>query len=143
MDARRVVIRVVRVLVLLAIVLGGIWWVLSLSYDDEQPRMQANEGITAVTPLMESVTDFYADHQRLPKPGELDESGISVEPHVAAVHASPDLIITVTYKGRREIDGKTLTLTPYVDDAALKWRCSLPDIAPRWWPDYCRPRPQP
>ena len=143
MDARRAVIRVLRVLVLLLVVLGGLWWVMSISYDDEQPRMQANEGVAAATPLMDSVTEFYANHHRLPTPAELDEPGIGVGPHVAEAHVSPEFIITVTYKGRREIDGKTLTLTPYVDAGALKWRCTLPDIAPRGWPDYCRPGPRP
>ena len=61
---------------------------------------------------------------------------------MADVQVSPDtLVITITYKGRREIDGKRLILTPGVDaKGELTWRCTLPDIEPRWWPDYCRPK---
>lgn len=132
-----------RVALTLAVLLTLGWLVAWPLYDDELPRVQANEGPTSVAPLLDAVSRFYADNHRLPRPGDgLGDYGIAAEPHVADVQVSPDtLVITITYKGRREIDGKKLVLTPEADaKGELKWRCTLPDIEPRWWPDYCRPK---
>ncbi|MFI5269585.1 MAG: pilin [Chloroflexota bacterium] len=145
-DAKHFTVHIARVVVLLAVVVGIGWFAISLLYDDEQPRSQTDEGPASVGPLMDVVSKFYADHRRFPRPGaDLEDYGIAAEPHVAKARVSPDdMVITITYKGRREIDGKTLTLTPYVDGHGdLKWRCALPDIEPRWWPDYCRPHSTP
>lgn len=132
-----------RVVLALAVVLTVVWLVAWPLYDDELPRVQANEGPQGVGPLLETVSRFYAENHRLPHPGpELGDYGIAAEPHVTKVQVAPGtLVITITYKGRHEIDGKRLILTPEVDaKGELKWSCALPDIEPRWWPDYCRPK---
>ena len=145
-PTRRIALRALRILALLTVVAGIGWFAMSVLYDDELPRVQANDGPRSVRLLLETVPQFYAENHRLPHPGDgLVEYGITAEPHVKNVQISPDtLVIIITYKGRREIDGKTLTLTPAVDaHGAIVWRCSLPDIKPRWWPDYCRTGPSP
>jgi hypothetical protein len=133
-----------RVLIVL-LVLGGIAYAwMSLSYDDEGPRLQANEGLGAVEDAMSAVQDFYQDKHRLPKTGELTGLQLQVEPHVRSATLGDGGTFTIVYTGRHEIDGKSLRLTPDVDSqGTLHWRCDLPDIDPRWWPDYCRPKPAP
>jgi hypothetical protein len=131
-----------RVLLVL-LVLGGIAYAwMSLSYDDEGPRLQANEGLGAVEDAMSQVQDFYQDKHRFPKTGELTGLQMQTEPHVRSATLGDGGIFTIVYSGRREIDGKNLFLTPYFDKSGmLQWNCRLPDIDPRWWPDYCRLKP--
>lgn len=130
-----------RVSLVLAAVLFIGWLVLSPLYDDELPRVQANEGPLAVAQLMEAERYFLHDHGRLPAPGELDRSLLQPQPHVANIEFLEAGALRITFKGRREINGKTLTLTPEAAASGeLQWRCSLPDIKPRWWPDFCRPK---
>jgi len=128
-----------RVLLLTAAILGAGWFFLSLGYDDEQPRVQANEGLDAVQDAMSLVQRTYQEKRRLPTSAELDTINFRSEPHVRAVRLDADGSFTVVYRGRPEIDAKTLKLTAYLDKSGeVRWRCSLPDIEPRWWPDYCR-----
>ncbi len=142
-PARRVGLRILRVLALLAAVLLVIWFVAGIFYDDELPRAQANEGLTAVEDVMHMEAEFRQDRDRLPEPAELDRGLLHAEPHVTNVEFLPAGALRISYRGRHEIDGKTLTLTPYMDKDDLRWRCDLPDIKPRWWPDYCRPKSTP
>ena len=140
---RKAVLGSLRVLLLLAVVLGAGWFVVSLTYDDEQPRMQANEGLDAVQDAMLAVVEFHRDKGRLPTAGEIRGVAFRPEPHVRSAAVDAGGGFTVIYQGRREIAGKTLRLTPYTDkDGGLRWRCELADIDPRWWPDYCRHTPQ-
>lgn len=133
-----------RVILALAAVLAVGWLVAWPLYDDELPRVQANEGIADASPVMDSIAGFYADHHRLPAPGDMAGYGFDSRPHVRDAHVTPDSRIVVTYKGRHEIDGKQLILTPEVDaKGGLEWRCTLPDIEARWWPDFCRPKTTP
>jgi pilin len=142
--ARKAAIGSLRVLLLLALLLGAGWFIVSLTYDDEQPRMQANEGVDAVQDTMAFVQQTYMEKRRLPTDAELAAVSFRHEPHVRAVRLDSDGSFLVVYQGRREIDGKTLRLTSYLDKrGAVRWRCSLPEIDPRWWPDYCRQRPDP
>lgn len=144
MTPGKITFSALRVLALLAVVLGGLWFWARLSYDDEQPRVQANEGPAAVTDIMTALQMFYAENRHLPKSGELKLPPAVSAPHVTAVAVSPDYVLTVVYHGRREIDGKRLVLTPVPSaDGKLAWTCSLPEIDPRWWPDYCRPATRP
>ena len=143
-GARKALAGALRVLLLLAVVLGAGWFVLSLNYDDELPRVQANEGIEAAGPLMDIAQQKYAATGRIPRLNELTGVPFRARKHVADIGVADDLTITVTYQGRREIAGKTLRLMPYADKGgSLRWRCDLPDIDPRWWPDYCRQTPKP
>jgi hypothetical protein len=139
---RKILISGLRMLAVLLLLGGGAWFVTSLSYDDEQPRVQANEGPAAVADIMDSLQFFYADHGRLPQSGEFQASLPKVEEHVAVARVNADYSFTITYSGRRQIDHKTLTLHPYADGQQhLHWRCESPSIDPRWWPDYCRTQP--
>lgn len=138
-TGRRIGLRAVRVVLMLAVVLGAIGFTASLFYDDEQPRVQANEGITAVAALMDAIPLYREARGRFPDASELDQGMVRQQAHVAGVAFGAGGVLTITYRGRREIDGKTLTLTPYMDAGGKPgWRCDLPDIAPRWWPDFCR-----
>ena len=128
----------------LAVILGGLWLWASLTYDDEQARVQANEGIEAVYPLMSVAKQAYADTGSLLKPGQLTDLPLLARKHVADVKVGADLTMTITYRGVRAIDGKQLKLVPFVTAGKqLSWRCELPDVDPRWWPDYCRQKPDP
>ena len=142
--AKKILKSGLRVLLAL-LVLGGIAYAwMSLSYDDEGPRLQANEGLGAVQDAMSEVQEFYQDNHRLPKTAELPGLKLQTEPHVRSATLKDGGSFTIVYSGRREIDGKRLLLTPYVDQSGrLGWNCSLPEIDPRWWPDYCRPKPAP
>ena len=135
--------RALRILVIVAVVLGIAWVVLSPLYDDEMPRVQANEGFVAVAGVMQAEAMFQQDQGRFPGQAEMDKSLLVPQPHVASVEFLPAGALRITYKGRHEIDSKTLTLTPYIDTSGVRWRCDMPDIKPRWWPDYCRPKPSP
>ncbi len=141
---RKVLISALRVLSAL-LALGGIaWFVVSLTYDDEQPRIQTNEGPAMAADVMDQLQHFYADHHRLPASGEFRMPAPPAVKHVAAVILSADYSLIIVYTGRREIDGKSLTLRPYADaQQGLHWRCESADIDPRWWPDYCRQQPAP
>lgn len=136
---RKVLSSALRVLSAL-LVLGGIaWFVASLTYDDEQPRMQANEGLAAVTDVMDQLQRFYAEHHRLPASGEFQMPASRAVKHVAAIVLTADGSLIIVYTGRRQIEGKSLTLRPYADaQHGLHWHCESAEIAPRWWPDYCR-----
>lgn len=130
-----------RVALSLAVVLIIVWLVASPLYDDELPRVQANEGLLAVAQVMDAEQLFSRDHGRLPEAKELDRGLLRPQLHVAGVELLSAGRLRITFKGRHEIDGKTLTLTPTVGASGdLSWSCSLPDIEPRWWPDYCRPK---
>ena len=135
--------RALRILVILAALSGIAWVVGSVFYDDELPRVQANEGLTATADVMYMEAEFRQDRGRFPESAEIDRSLLHAEPHVTEVDLLPGGALRISYRGRHEIDGKTLTLTPYMDKNDVRWRCDLPDIAPRWWPDYCRPRSAP
>lgn len=136
---RKVAFGSLRVLLLLALILGIGWFILSLSYDDEQPRVQANEGLDAVQDAMSLVQQTYQAQRRLPTPDELGAVGFRSEPHVRVVRLDANASFTVIYRGRPEIDAKVLKLTPYLDKSGeVRWHCTLPDVKPRWWPDYCR-----
>ena len=140
---RSAAFRALRILVIVAVVLGLLWVVGSVFYDDELPRVQANEGLAAVADVMSMEAEFRQDRGRLPEPAEIDRGLLHAEPHVTAVDLLPGGALRISYRGRHEIDGKTLTLTPYMDKDDVHWRCELPDIKPRWWPDYCRPKSNP
>lgn len=141
---RKALISALRVLVVLLLLGGGTWFVASISYDDEQPRMQANEGPAAVADIISSLQFFYADHGRLPQAGEFQASLPKVEQHITVARLNADYSFTITYTGRRQIDHKTLTLRPYADTGTqLHWRCESSDMDRRWWPDYCRSQPAP
>lgn len=143
-PARKVAFSSLRVLLLTAAILGAAWFFLSLNYDDEQPRMQANEGFDAVQDAMSLVQRTYQAKRHLPTSAELASIGFRSEPHVRAVRLDADDSFTVVYRGRPEIDAKTLKFTPYLDKSGeVRWRCTLPDIEPRWWPDYYRRSPAP
>lgn len=135
--------RALRILVIVTVVLGIAWVVLSPLYDDEMPRVQVNEGFLAVAGVMQAVAMFHQEHGRFPGPAEVDKSLLVPQPHVTSVDFLPAGALRIAYKGRHEIDGKTLTLTPYMDMRGVLWRCDMPDIKPRWWPDYCRSKPPP
>lgn len=142
--ARKVASGSLRVLLLTALILGAAWFFLRLNYDDEQPRVQANEGLDAVRDAMSLVQQIYQAKRRLPTSTELDTISFRAEPHVRAVRLDADGSFTIVYRGRSEIDAKTLRLTPYLDKRGeVHWRCTLPDIGPRGWPDYCRQNPIP
>jgi hypothetical protein len=139
MAPRKLLISALRVLAVL-LALGGIaWFVASLTYDDEQPRMQANEGPAAAADVMDQLRDFYAEHRRLPVSGEFQMPAPPAVKHVAAIILTADYSLIIVYTGRRQIEGKSLTLRPYTDaQRGLRWHCESADIDPRWWPDYCR-----
>lgn len=137
--AARPAIRVARVLLLTAAVVGAAWFALSLNYDDEQPRVQTNEGLDAVQDAMVFMQETYREKRRLPSADELAAVSFRHEPHVRAVRLDGDGRFLVVYQGRREIDGKELRLTPYLDRSGeVRWHCELRDMDRRWWPDYCR-----
>ena len=140
---RGVAFRTLRLLLILAAVLGILWVLGSVFYDDELPRVQANEGLTATADAMYMEAEFHQEHGRFPEPAEIDRGLLRAEPHVTAVEFLPAGALRISYRGRHEIDGRTLTLIPYMDKNDIHWRCELPDIKPRWWPDYCRPKPAP
>lgn len=137
------VFRALRIFVIVTALLGLAWVVGSVFYDDELPRVQANEGLMATMDLMAMQVEFHQKHARFAEPAEIDRALLHAEPHVTGVELLPGGAFRISYRGRHEIDGKTLTLTPYMDKGDVRWRCDLPDIKTRWWPDYCRPKSNP
>src|SRR5215813_9842778 len=134
-STRRIALRALRILALLAVVASIGCFVMSILYDDELPKAQLSEGRVAVDGVMRMEAEFRQDHARFPEPAEQDKNLLVAQPHVTDVAFGPGGALTISYRGRHEIDGKTLTLTPYAEaDGTVRWRCAMPDIAERWWP---------
>lgn len=109
------------------------------SYQEYTQRAAIAGALGAARPYQAAVLSYVREHQQWP----VSNSDLSV-PATAAAPLPGVLEIAVEDQGVVRISmsggllGKSLYLTPSIDDQELHWRCSSGEIAPRLLPPQCR-----
>ena len=138
------------ILIVLAIgavpVLGILLAIAIPAYQDYTMRAQVAEGLNAAAPLKMSIEEYaISSSGRLPSSGA--ELGASVAPHprLRSLEVEDEGVITLVYAAPEQIAGRSVILTPQMQDGTLTWSCNgaagfgaRGTIENRWLPRSCR-----
>lgn len=125
------------------------------AYKDYTIRAKMSEAILAASACRTTITEVYQSASVAPGAGNWGcESNAATSKYVASVATSTDGVVTVTTQGFNDtnIDGKTVTLTPYSDTSLTTamavstdlgkqvagWKCKAGTVPAKYLPGSCR-----
>ncbi len=112
------------------------------AYQDYTIRAKVSEGLNLASGAKAAVTEYYQDKGSFPSdnataglPAATDIKGNNV----SKVEVGQNGVITITYSGGgTNLNGKTVTLTPAVNNGSISWTCAAGTLAAKYLPSSCR-----
>ena len=120
------------------------------AYQDYTIRAQVSEGLSLSGAAKAAVTEYYQDQGVYPTTNVLAglEAAANISgKYVSQVGVGANGVITVTYSNtaprsaNSNINGATLTLTPFDNGGSVSWTCAggaTLGAQPKWLPAACR-----
>ena len=113
------------------------------AYQDYTIRAQVSEGMNLAGGARTAVAEFYTDKGTWPSTNE--SAGLATNPtdingeYVTSVNAAGGTIdVEFGNNAHSELNGDTLTLSPYSDGGSIAWSCTSQNIAGKYLPARCR-----
>lgn len=124
------------------------------AYKNYTIRAKVSEVVLAASACRTTITEAFQSGNGSTGPGAGNwgcETSTSPSQYVQSIETNDDGQITVTAQGPAEIDGKTITLTPYADSAMTTpmtgadmgeqvagWKCEAGDMDANYLPGSCK-----
>jgi len=110
------------------------------AYQDYTIRASTMAALAAAQPYEQGVLKYIQEHNERPSSNE--DIGLGAEPQppvpgIAGIEVGDQGEITIEFSAKG-IAGKTLSLTPSIDDDHLTWQCHSDDLLPKHLPSSCR-----
>lgn len=112
------------------------------AYQEYTIRSQVSEGVVLTGGARAAVWDFVSQRGYMPPNNE--SAGLPLSTSITGKYVTSVLVdantIMATFGNRANvaINGKTLQLTPAIQEGTIDWNCASTTLEPRYLPTICR-----
>ena len=132
-------------LMIVIAILGILMAIAIPAYQDYQVRAKVSEGMNLASGAKLAVAEVKSSSGTFPStPGSAGISNTITGNNVKSVTVGTSGLISVTYSGPTEINGKVLGLKPTFTGGSVKWACTAAGtnntttVASKYLPSQCR-----
>ncbi len=118
------------------------------AYQDFTLRAKVADATSVAVTVKVSVSEYYEKNEKLPG-GDLQallkQTGATMptSPHVRNVTLDAGTSTIRVVMGQGPLDGKSISITPRIENNAINWLCRSDDVPQRYLPHSCRDAAKP